>query len=253
MLAALVVVLRSLALIFSGHRAVALENLALRQQLAVFRRTVPRPHSAIEIDCFGSARPCLAGLAHCADRRAAGHRRTLASAMAPPPVDPTLYAYSSWLAQYQCRHSDARRANGRRESPLGRASNPRRIGQARYRRLGADRLAALTAAPSSAVTDMAYLPDESSDIPGVAGLLHRTDGHRTRAVRARAAVPSPSAYRPSPDHGASHGGVDDPAGRRALSPVRTARGLTRLPTHGRSPIAVTHLRVAPGRCYAGAI
>ena len=43
MLAALVVVLRSLALICCRHRAVALENLALRQQLAVFRRTVPRP------------------------------------------------------------------------------------------------------------------------------------------------------------------------------------------------------------------
>src|SRR5712692_8538217 len=44
MLAALVVVLRSLALLCCGHRALALENLALRQQLAVFRRTVARPH-----------------------------------------------------------------------------------------------------------------------------------------------------------------------------------------------------------------
>jgi hypothetical protein len=43
MLASLVVLLRSLGLICSGHRAVALENLALRQQLAVFRRTVRRP------------------------------------------------------------------------------------------------------------------------------------------------------------------------------------------------------------------
>ena len=43
MLAALVVVLRALALICGRHRAVALENLALRQQLAVFRRTVKRP------------------------------------------------------------------------------------------------------------------------------------------------------------------------------------------------------------------
>ncbi len=43
MLAALVVALRSLALICSGHRAVALENLALRQQLAVFKRIVSRP------------------------------------------------------------------------------------------------------------------------------------------------------------------------------------------------------------------
>jgi hypothetical protein len=53
MLAALVVALRSLALICGGHRAVALENLALRQQLAVFKRTVRRLNSATEIDCFG--------------------------------------------------------------------------------------------------------------------------------------------------------------------------------------------------------
>ena len=31
------------ALICGGHRAVALENLALRQQLAVFKRTIQRP------------------------------------------------------------------------------------------------------------------------------------------------------------------------------------------------------------------
>src|SRR4029453_8121250 len=43
MLAAFVVVLRSLAMLVCGHRAVALENLALRQQLAVFKRTVKRP------------------------------------------------------------------------------------------------------------------------------------------------------------------------------------------------------------------
>jgi len=43
MLAVLLVVLRTLGLICSGHRAVALETVALRQQLAVFRRTVRRP------------------------------------------------------------------------------------------------------------------------------------------------------------------------------------------------------------------
>jgi putative transposase len=43
MLAALVVALRFLTLICSGQRAVALENLALRQQLAVFKRTAKRP------------------------------------------------------------------------------------------------------------------------------------------------------------------------------------------------------------------
>jgi len=43
MLAAFVVMLRSLALLCCGHRAVALENLALRQQLALFKRTGERP------------------------------------------------------------------------------------------------------------------------------------------------------------------------------------------------------------------
>src|SRR3954470_1813148 len=43
MLPWLLVLLRSLALVCRGHRAVALENLALRQQLAVFQRTVKRP------------------------------------------------------------------------------------------------------------------------------------------------------------------------------------------------------------------
>jgi putative transposase len=44
MLTALMVLLRSIGLICCGHRAVALENLALRQQLAVLRRTCTRPH-----------------------------------------------------------------------------------------------------------------------------------------------------------------------------------------------------------------
>jgi hypothetical protein len=44
MLRALLVLLRSIGLICCGHRAIALENLALRQQLAVLRRTVTRPH-----------------------------------------------------------------------------------------------------------------------------------------------------------------------------------------------------------------
>jgi len=43
MVTALVVFLRSIGLICRGHRGVALENLALRQQVAVLTRTVKRP------------------------------------------------------------------------------------------------------------------------------------------------------------------------------------------------------------------
>ena len=43
MLTTLMVLLRSIGLICGGHRAIVLENLALRQQLAVLTRTVKRP------------------------------------------------------------------------------------------------------------------------------------------------------------------------------------------------------------------
>ena len=43
MLTAFIVLLRSIGLICRGHRAVALENLALRQQLSALTRTVKRP------------------------------------------------------------------------------------------------------------------------------------------------------------------------------------------------------------------
>ena len=43
MVTALVVLLRSIELLCRGHRAVALENLALRQQLAALTRTSKRP------------------------------------------------------------------------------------------------------------------------------------------------------------------------------------------------------------------
>jgi putative transposase len=43
MLTAVVVLLRSIGLLCRGHRAVALENLALRQQLAALTRTAKRP------------------------------------------------------------------------------------------------------------------------------------------------------------------------------------------------------------------
>src|SRR5437867_5784900 len=52
MLAALVVLLRTLGLLFSGHRAVALENVALRQQLSILRRTLRRPHLSMSDRLF---------------------------------------------------------------------------------------------------------------------------------------------------------------------------------------------------------
>jgi len=43
MITLLLQLLRLLPFLCSGHRQLALENLALHQQLAVYKRTVPRP------------------------------------------------------------------------------------------------------------------------------------------------------------------------------------------------------------------
>src|SRR5438105_14238601 len=43
MISLLLHLLRLLPFLFGGHRQLALENLALRQQLAVYKRTVTRP------------------------------------------------------------------------------------------------------------------------------------------------------------------------------------------------------------------
>jgi hypothetical protein len=68
MLAVLLVALRTLGLICSGHRAVALENVALRQQLAVFRRTVRRPQLRTRDRLFWVLLEGVAEVAHGIDR-----------------------------------------------------------------------------------------------------------------------------------------------------------------------------------------
>jgi hypothetical protein len=108
MLAALVVLLRTLGLLCRGHRAIVLENVALRQQLSIFRRTVTSalPHERPGV--LGPARHGVAGLANGLDRRAARHCRALASPMAPAPLDPTLSSNTSGPPEHHCGHSDTR-------------------------------------------------------------------------------------------------------------------------------------------------
>src|SRR2546425_8626125 len=109
--------------------------------------------------------------------------------MAPPPVDSLLEALASWSTKHECSDSPARRADDRGEPSLGCASDPRRTRQTRFRRLGTDRIETSAPTTSAAVSDLANLPHESSDVLGVVGLLHGAHPHRTRPVRARAPVP----------------------------------------------------------------
>ena len=96
MLTAVVVFLRSIGLLCRGHRAVALENLALRQQLAALTRTAKTPaSSATGSTLLDAAQELVARLAQRLDDRAARHGRALAPRMAPTSMDGTLTTETS--------------------------------------------------------------------------------------------------------------------------------------------------------------
>jgi hypothetical protein len=89
------------------------------------------------------------------------------------------------------------------------------------RRVGTDRVAAPAPAPSSTATDVANVLDESRDVAGFDGFLHRADPHGSCAVRPRAA-PSPRAPNRAPgDHRTPDSRMDGATGR--LTPFRTTR------------------------------
>src|SRR5947208_5627643 len=122
MLTALIVLLRSIGLICRGHGAVALENLALRQQVAALTRTVRRPQLRTTDRLFW----ILLAKAWPEWRTALLVVRpdtvvTVAPPMAPTSVDVALHADTSWAAQHGCGSSSARRHDSRRESAMGSA------------------------------------------------------------------------------------------------------------------------------------
>jgi putative transposase len=91
MITLLLHLLRLLPFLCGGRRQLALENLALRQQLAVYKRTMPRPKLRT-ID-----RVFWVGLSQSLDRLETGsglrvtrHRLAMAAASLPRVLDPAL-------------------------------------------------------------------------------------------------------------------------------------------------------------------
>jgi hypothetical protein len=70
MLNSLFLAIRFLILVFSGHKQVALENIALRHQLAVFTREKKRPRVRDRDRLFWRSEP-MEGLENCARIRSA--------------------------------------------------------------------------------------------------------------------------------------------------------------------------------------
>jgi hypothetical protein len=209
MLTALFVILRSIGLICRGHRAVALENLALRQQLAALTRTIKRPELRTRDRLFWILLS-----------KAWPEWRTALIIVQP---DTVVRWHRQWLRR-QWALGSRRSCPGRPNTDVAvrtlvgtmAAANPLwgaprihgEFVQAGHRGIGADGVATPAATTSPAVTDVADLSHQSCRHARVDGLLHRANPHRPRAVRIGPAYPSAPANHPCQHHRTSHGCVD---------------------------------------------
>jgi hypothetical protein len=117
--------LRLLPFLCGGHRRLAIENLALRQQLAVYKRTAPRLRLRTTDRLFwvGLAR-VWAGWRQALVIVSPRHRPAVAAAPLPRVLDPALRPADRWSPARQRRDQSPGRPHGRREPSLGRPENP---------------------------------------------------------------------------------------------------------------------------------
>jgi hypothetical protein len=154
-------------------------------------------------------------------------------------IEPSAQSKDVPAARARPWYSDARRQDGCRKSPLGSPSHPRRTDQARHRGVGTHRVAVPAPTPSSAVTDLVNVLDESRDVASIDGFLHRADAHGSCARRARGAQSPPAPNRPSGDQRTPHSRMDSATGR--LRPFRTTPG-----RGGSSEIAMPSMATSSG-------
>src|SRR6267142_7155089 len=127
--------LRLLPMLCGGHRQVALENLALRHQLAVYKKMVNRPK------LLSSDSAVLGRVVQGVGRLEASPRLCITqhrSAVAAPPLPrvlgPTLRSPRDGPPARKPPDQGSRRPNGSGQSSLGRAANPWRTADAGNRR-----------------------------------------------------------------------------------------------------------------------
>ena len=95
--------------------------------------------------------------------------------MASPALDPALTTEAPRPSNDEFGNSRPRQHDDHRESVVGRAADPWRIGQTGHHALGANRVAAPGATAPPAVTNVADVSHQSCRHARVDGLLHRAD------------------------------------------------------------------------------
>src|SRR5262245_57773749 len=228
MITPLLLILRLLPVLFGDHRQLALENLALRQQLSVYKRMMTRPRLRRTDRLFwvGLARIWAGGkqslivppdtVRRWQRRRFREHWAQLSnhSIGGRPPINAEIRALITGMAT---------------ANPLWGA--PRIHGE--LLKIGIDVGRAHCVLPDAetappAVSDLADVPRQPYPGFGLHRFLHRAHRPFTRPLRPRRARSPPPTRRPLQRHGASHRRLDRPADRgrvpgrfrASLSPAR---------------------------------
>src|SRR2546425_12849581 len=103
----------------------------------------------------------MAEVAHGPAGRAARDSPALGSPLDPAPLGAAVKTHPPGAPKDRCGHSLTGEPDGCGKSIVGSAADPRRIIQTRHRRVGADRVTTYPTTTSTALPDVANIPDES--------------------------------------------------------------------------------------------
>jgi len=209
--------LRSLVSTFKTRRSLALENLALQQQLAVLQRSVKRPRlSNLDRGLWVLLRRFWTDWAKALvlvkpDTVVRWHRAGFSTLL---DVEESATAAGSPMRCPGDSRADPRHVPG--QPTWGSAARARRASEARHLHFPGRCFQVHDSRSQATVPDLAELSRQSCRGLGVHRLLHVADRHLPDSVRFHHSPSRSPAHRPFQCHGASFGRVDRAADRRCL-------------------------------------
>src|SRR2546427_4350142 len=193
-----------------------LENLALRQQLALLRRRsrpAIRPPRSLAL---GAALATMGRLARSASHHSPRDGHRLASAGLSRLLDLEISAQALGSSVRRSGACPPRPHHGARKYSLGCAAHPWRTAQVGVRGFAADRRTSHAAPAEATLADLAHFPPEPRRRSCLRGLLPRADCDIPAALCFRGS-PAPSApSRPLQRHRNPDGSLDRAADRRGI-------------------------------------
>ena len=182
MLNAIVVPIRFIVLIFGGQKQVALENTALRQQLAVFKRNVPRPKLNNGDRLFWIGLCLIWQDRKSALIRAAGNRNVLASPAVQTLLVEVIPTETTWPSTDPFGDPKAHPSYGNGQSNMGSATRTRGTEKTGIQDFRTDGVALDAQEDGKVIADLDDVSSKSRWPNGLCRLLYGSDHTASCAV-----------------------------------------------------------------------